>query len=227
MKTFRFLEDLVRADWSRPSVVTLVLANLVPVFGVLVLGWETFPLLFLFWAENLIIGAFNVLKMFLASPGSVWSWAGKLLYIPFFCCHYGIFTYGHGFFLIWAFGGGMKGDAVWPGPADFWQFAQDYHCGWALLALAVSHAVSFATNYVSSGEYKRAEVTQLMGQPYSRVIVMQITIVAGAMAMDKFHSPPVALLVLVALKIVMDLAGHLRERRKFAGELPPSEGPLD
>lgn len=41
--------------------------------------------------------------------------------------------------------------------------------------------------------------------------------------MMKLHSPPVGLLVLVALKILLDLAGHWRERMKFAGEPLPSE----
>lgn len=222
MKAFCLFEDLLHANRSRLSVVALVLANLVPVFGVLVLGWELFPIMFLFWSENLIVGMFNVLKMFLASPGSVLSWASKFFIIPFFCVHYGIFTFVHGFFIIWMFGGGMKGDGVFSGPADLWRFAQDHYCGWAVLGLALSHAISFVTNYIGSGEYKRAVVTQLMAQPYGRIIVMHITILAGGFAMMALHSPPVGLLVLVALKIILDLTGHLRERKKFADEFIPS-----
>src|SRR5690348_15210944 len=45
-------------DWRQPSVIALVLANLVPVFGVLALHWEVFPLMFLFWSENVIVGVF-------------------------------------------------------------------------------------------------------------------------------------------------------------------------
>ena len=68
-------------DWLRPSVIALLLANLVPVFGVVVPGWEVFPLMFLFWSENVIIGALNVLKLLIASPKSVSSWAGKFFNI--------------------------------------------------------------------------------------------------------------------------------------------------
>ena len=43
-------------------------AGLVPVFGVFWFHWEVFPLMFLFWSENVLIGLFNVLKMLTASP---------------------------------------------------------------------------------------------------------------------------------------------------------------
>src|SRR4051794_13280890 len=71
-------------DWRQPSVIALVLANLVPVFGVLVLHWEVFPLMFLFWSENVIVGVFNVLKMLVNQPASPAIWIGKLFVIPFF-----------------------------------------------------------------------------------------------------------------------------------------------
>jgi Family of unknown function (DUF6498) len=96
-------------DWRQPSVVALILANLVPIFGVVFLHWEVFPLMFLFWSENLIVGVFNVLKMLTANPSSPVSWLGKMFIIPFFCVHYGMFTFIHGIFVITLFGGGMKG----------------------------------------------------------------------------------------------------------------------
>ena len=43
--TLAHLRDI---DWRQPSVIALILANLVPVFGVLFLHWEVFPLMFLF-----------------------------------------------------------------------------------------------------------------------------------------------------------------------------------
>jgi hypothetical protein len=58
-----------RISCLQPSVVALVLANLVPLAGVFIFHWEVFPLLFLFWLENVVIGILNVLKMLFASPG--------------------------------------------------------------------------------------------------------------------------------------------------------------
>lgn len=212
----KFLGDISKADWQRPSVIALVLANLVPVFGVFCFHWEVFPLMFLFWSENVIIGAFNVLKMLLASPGSPASWIGKFFIIPFFCVHYGMFTFVHGIFVVALFGGGLK-PGGFPGPATFVEIARQNYLSWAILGLAVSRGISFATNYLANGEYKRASLQQLMAQPYGRIIVLHVAILGGGFLMMALHSPVAGLLVLIALKILFDLRGHFAERTKFSG----------
>jgi hypothetical protein len=204
----------------------MLLANLVPVFGVLCLHWEVFPLMFLFWSENVIVGGFNVLKMLCAAPVNPLAWAGKLFVIPFFCVHYGMFTFVHGIFVIALFGGGMKHGAGFPTPETFWHTMQEYHLGWAVLGLAVSRGISFATNYIGNGEYQRASLPVLMQQPYGRIVVLHLAILGGGFLMLALHSPVVGLLLLVALKIALDLRGHLAERKKFsAGETAGGAGP--
>ena len=213
----KFLGATTAADWLRPSIIALVLANLVPVFGVLCFHWEVFPLMFLFWSENVIVVAFNVLKMLTADPESPLSWAGKLFIIPFFCVHYGMFTFIHGVFVIGLFGGGFKPGAGFPTPATFWPIAQENYLGWAILGLAISRGISFATNYLGNGEYQRASLQQLMQQPYGRIVVLHLAILFGGFLMLALHSPVWGLLLLVVLKIALDLRGHFAERRKFAG----------
>lgn len=213
----KFFGETSDADWLRPSVIALVLANLVPVAGVFLLGWQIFPLMFLFWSENVIVGAINVLKMLMANPESPVSWAGKLFIIPFFCVHYGMFTFIHGVFVIGLFGGGFKPGAGFPSPETFWRVAQENYLGWAILGLAISRGISFATNYLGSGEYQRASLPQLMQQPYGRIVVLHLVILFGGFLMLAMHSPVWGLLLLVGLKIALDLRGHFAERRIFAG----------
>lgn len=203
------------SEWLRPTVLVLVLANLVPLFGVFVWRWEVFPLLLLFWFENVIIGVFNALKMLLASPGAALTWVAKLFLIPFFCFHYGMFTFVHGVFVVGFFGGAFRAGAPFPDLAFFWQQVIELKLMWAILGLAVSHAVSFAWNYLGHGEYQRASVPALMQQPYGRVVVLHLTILLGGFLMMALRSPVVGLVLLVALKIALDLRAHLRERRKF------------
>jgi len=178
--------------------------------------------MFLFWSENVIIGVINVLKMLTANPESPVSWAGKLFLIPFFCVHYGMFTFIHGVFVIALFGGGLRHGAGFPTPETFWQIAHENYLGWAILGLAVSRGISFVTNYLLNGEYKRASLQQLMQQPYGRIVVLHIAILGGGFLMLALHSPELGLLLLVALKIAFDLRGHFAERKKFAGN-PASE----
>ncbi|MBC8097190.1 MAG: hypothetical protein H7Y43_15390, partial [Akkermansiaceae bacterium] len=160
--------------WRLPSVIALVLANLVPVFGVLFLGWEVFPLLFLFWSENVVIGVFNVLKMLVCQPGSGMNWAAKLFFIPFFSFHYGMFTFVHGIFVVTLFGERSRSGMGFPGGETFWRVMQENHLGWAVLGLAISHGVSFVTNYLRNGEFQRTNPGALMAQPYGRIMVLHI-----------------------------------------------------
>lgn len=202
-------------DWRQPSVIALVLANLVPVFGVLVLHWEVFPLMFLFWSENVIVGGFNVLKMLANQPESPVMWIGKLFFVPFFCVHYGMFTYVHGIFVMGMFGDRFNHMRGFPNASGFWSAVTENKLGWAILGLAVSHGVSFVTNYIGKGEYQRVGLQQLMSQPYGRIVVMHIAILFGGFAVMALHSPTPALLLLVALKTAFDLGSHVGERKKF------------
>ena len=51
-----------------PSLLALGLANALPIAGVLLLGWKVFPLVLLYWLENVVVGGFNVGKLLLAQP---------------------------------------------------------------------------------------------------------------------------------------------------------------
>jgi Family of unknown function (DUF6498) len=50
------------------SAYALIAANLVPLFGVLFLGWDAFAIVAIYWAENVIIGVINLLKMLTCWP---------------------------------------------------------------------------------------------------------------------------------------------------------------
>ncbi len=212
----KFFGPITASDLRKPSVIALILANLVPIVGVLFFGWEVFPLMFLFWSENVIVGVFNALKMACAGGGGTAGQAIKFFLIPFFCVHYGIFTLVHGVFIIALFGGGLNHvGSPFDMPGTFWDTLQEYHLGWAILGLAISRGISFATNYLGKGEYKNLTAPQLMAQPYGRIVVLHLAIIGGGFLVMALHSPALGLLLLVGLKTLLDLAAHLRERVKF------------
>ena len=220
----KFSGDIFKANWRQPSVIALVLANLVPLFGVLIFHWSIFPLMFLFWFENLIIGLFNVLRMMAAVP-----FVNRVLPgIPFFCIHYGMFLVAHGVIIIDLFGGGigqypLLADPMlnfsWQATAMFlWQIIHENHLELAALGLAISRGISFVTDYLRSGEYRRTTAQRLFWQPYGRIIVLHIALIGGGILIKASHSPLVGLILLVVLKIALDLAGHLWERNKLAAQ---------
>ena len=46
---------MARLEWLTPSAWVLIAANLIPVGGVLLLGWGVFDVLLLYWTENVVI----------------------------------------------------------------------------------------------------------------------------------------------------------------------------
>jgi Family of unknown function (DUF6498) len=163
--------------------------------------------------------------MLLAAPENSFGWAAKLFMIPFFCVHYGMFTLIHGFFVIALFGHGTKIHLDIDHPhfhiighlaQELWCITQANGLGLAILSLVVSRGISFYSNYLRNGEYQRASLNQLMGQPYSRIMVLHLAILVGGVLMLGLDSPTAGLLALVALKTLLDLRGHLKERAKFA-----------
>ncbi len=199
----------------KPSVLLLVAANLVPLYGVFLFHWKVFPILVLFWMENVVVGIFNVFRMLVASPTKPVNWLVKVFMIPFFCIHYGLFTLAHGVFVFAFFSDYLTSSEILLDRDFVFQAIGDYQIVWAFIVLFISHAISFAVNYIGKGEYKQANFDILMSQPYTRVVIMHITIIAGGFLVASLGAPVFALLVLIFLKIFIDIQAHLREHKKY------------
>ena len=208
-------------------LLALLLANLVPVFGVLYLGWDVGAIVVLYWAENLIVGGYTLLKMLLS--GGV----GALGYMLFFCVHYGLFCAIHGVFVLelTQFAGEISSElpvASWPGPLALVQqlvyFGQQVLAAapeefiWACIALLLSHGASFLLLFIARGEYRRTSVDALMSAPYKRIAVLHIAVIAGGFLVVRLGSPLGLLLALVALKTGMDIMLHKRSHRAISGD---------
>lgn len=194
-----------------PSALVLIGANLIPLVGVLAFHWTVYSVLLLYWSENVVIGGFNILRMVFAQPQNVAADVSKVFLVPFFTFHYGMFTLVHGMFVVTLFGPGTRGFS----PAMLLTAVRQAGIGWGCLAVAASHAFSFAHNYLASGEYRNAAPYVLMFQPYARVMILHVTILVGGFLAQVMGAPLVTLVVLVGLKTAIDLYAHLAERRKL------------
>jgi hypothetical protein len=214
--------------WLTPPIVTLIIANIIPIWGVLYLGWDAFYIVLLYWAENLAVGFYNVLKMAMVKRNSLLGHIAKIFPIGFFMLHYGGFTGGHGFFVLTFFQKGGEpeflGAENWPCFFVFLQILINViraaysvipsGMKYAVLALFISHGISFGYNYIYKKEYASASINELMAMPYGRVVVMHIAIIFGGFITMSIGSPVGVLLVLIFLKIIIDVNFHIREHRK-------------
>ena len=223
---------------TKPSSLILIVANLLPLGGVLWLGWEVFDILLLYWTESVIIGVLNVLRMISSQSSNILSGlipvtrqqnmtaaleqvnlqlpmqAIKFFIIPFFVFHYGMFCFGHLSAVVGFFGRGNSNTSITASIPDisnssFWI---------AVGAIAASHLYSYINNFLGKGEYKRVGLGTLMHRPYGRIMVMHLSIILGAGGAIMLVNPLPVLLVLVVGKTVLDLRMHNKERRSFAFE---------
>ena len=157
--------------------------------------------------------------------GSVGEKAGRTL---FFCLHYGMFCLIHGIFVTSLFLSREQQEAAfaqesWRGPLvllqPLWQGAEAmglFSPGALLLplvALIVSHGVSFYTNYMRNGRYLTSRPEDSFMRPYPRMVVLHLFILGGAFFISSHGSAVPLLAALVIGKTAMDLALHRRSNR--------------
>lgn len=207
-------------------LITMIAANLVPIYGVLIFHWSVYYILLLYWSENVIIGFYNVLKMALAK-GDIAKQLGKLFVIPFFIMHYGGFVGAHGLFIMALAGPkteNLMGKMNWPCFLVFVQLLlnvlrQVYltiptNMKLAILAIFVSHGVGFVHDYILTGEYKTAKIDKLMNEPYKNIVLMHVAIIFGGFLTMAMGGPVGVLLVIVGGKTYVDAQLYLRRQQK-------------
>jgi len=204
----------------------MVIANLAPVAGVLILRWNVAAVIFLYWAENLIIGFYNILKTVFVPPSNPIVRPNKPVVIAFFCFHYGMFCLWHGLVLLTIFGAErgpgtpfpqeLPSGISWLGEL-FGTLLSPFWGGqllWPFLALAVSHGISFVQNYFRNGERKRITLADLMLNPYRRVVILHVAILVAGVFVAALRSPLPLLLLFVLLKIGLDIHIHNQSHRR-------------
>jgi len=197
-------EAEARSGWL--SVAFLVGANLVPLFGVMQLGWDLGQIMVLFWVENAVVGFYALAKL-----AVIQRW-GALVTGPFLLGHFGAFMAIHFMFVYYLFVRGISTKGPEP-EASIALGSLFAPLGTAILAIFISHGVSFFTNFLGRREYVGRTGQQQMAEPYRRLMVMHVTLIFGGMAIMALGQPVYALTLLVVLKIGIDLYSHLRERR--------------
>lgn len=181
-------------------VISLVAANLVPLVGVLFFGWDVGTILLLYWLESIVIGVLNIPKI-LSTSGNMFS---KVFDSAFFTVHFGGFCLAHALFLKEMFEIDISVAAL----------VSNSPISIAALSFFISHFVSMIFNHFGKGEYKARTTKQQMFTPYSRVMIMHVTILIGGILAHKFGAPVYTLLFLIGLKTVIDLTAHTKEHIK-------------
>lgn len=189
-------------DLNKSTLTLLCLANLIPLGGVILLGWDIGDIMILFWMESAIIGFFNILKMFCIS-GPV-----AIFYSIFFLGHFGAFMSVHLMFVFALF---IEAEGE---TSSLLEVIQIFQALWpAILGLFISHAFSFRLNFLGKKEYEKLNIGQQMQKPYTRIVLMHMTLILGGFLVLALESRILPLVLLIGMKIAADASAHIKEHR--------------
>ena len=205
---------------GRLPLITIIVSNLVPVFGILFLHWSMGSVMVLYWVENVMVGFFTILKMIFADS-QAGNWLARLGLILFFCVHFGGFCVVHLLFIVMLFLASSQ--HFLDVQAISWDLLNMLAGLWLpILAMFISYSVYFYHHYLGDGIYQRVTLTTLMVEPYPRIIPMHFGLIIGGFFILAIGSPIVIVLLLVALKTGAEVMAYQRSVAKWrapAGDL--------
>ena len=223
------------------SVLVGLIANLIPLYGVLYWGWDTFQLLMLYWMETVII-AFWTIRRIAHLPNDQLGTikvngkekaATHTTLCGFFTLHAGMFIFVHLVFLWVLFSGdwlkkvhGVAGffdelfiaDGLWL--ALIFMFVS----GWIAYRVSTSQGYPRAMErglypnkkIAPAAEAGADSVGSIVGGLYVRIVIMQIAIIAGAMLANSYGSMA-PLLIVIGFKTLADMAASIRGSSALKG----------
>lgn len=221
-------KKLSQSDWL------LIVANLLPVYGVWFHEWSAKEVFLVYCLETIIIGLFTILKLIITgsikkqddwtNQSDVTTKQPALLFILFFMVHYGMFvTVQMGMF----FGISGIGSEVNISFFNFfytWPKLVTKEAAIMLSAFIVSYSLKNLSEYILSGEYRTVSMNQVMFQPYGRIFIQQVTVILGSIFLS-FGAGKIFILIFSMIKIFFDVIVDFESiiRKVAKGELKSTE----
>ncbi|MEP1143129.1 MAG: DUF6498-containing protein [Henriciella sp.] len=218
-----FLNPNTLAQTYRDPMAWVILAvDLFPIIAVLTFGWGAVPLVFLYWLENLIVGAVALARMIGASVSSGIGGLVSMAFIgPFFIVHYGMFCFVHGVFVSVFADMESAVNSGFPSPVGLIEQALTSGANMPtfVLAIVAVQGVLFVQDFILRGEYRKTTIQAEMTAPYARIVVLHIGIFAGAFAMAALGEPMLGILALILLRALWGVVLTVRRRLRLDNAL--------
>lgn len=196
------------SDWF------LILANLLPLYGVWFEGWDAKQMFLVYCLETIIIGGYNVVKMMIVTldrKKDVWENSGGnktmvkgWFFILFFIVHYGFFVFVQtGIFA------GVSGLSSYDSfsPLSFIGKIFSYltpDAKTVLYIFIMMYGFRMLFDFILSGKYRNTSLGILMFQPYLRIFIQQFVVILGSMFLA-FGAGKIFMVIFVAIKIYAEL----------------------
>ena len=215
------------------SVLVGLVANLIPLYGVLYWGWDAFQLLMLYWTETVIVAFWTIVgitRVPVDQLGTI-NVGGRLrpathkLLCGYFTLVASLFILGHLAFLWLMFSGEWLKKV--PGTSSILRELYVADGLWlALIFMFVSGWISYLTSPPVVPRQRDAKQTtpeegsdavgEIVGGLFVRIAIMQVAIIVGGM-LAKAYGSMAPLLIVIGCKTVIDMGTRIRGSQPFPG----------
>lgn len=205
--------------------ISLILANIVTIVLAILGNWNVATVMFVYWAQSVIIGLFTVVSI-LGADSSVlaadlqkpvdkqggskkitpsFAWVYMYILAGFFSLHYGLFHWGYFTFIV---------DSGLFGNVNFDDTSLWLSCGFFFANHLYSHII-----YRHEGQKGAGYVNEQFFTPYQRIIPMHLTIIFGsivilALMVAGISSTMPVLVLFLLLKTYSDISAHRIKHHK-------------
>lgn len=191
-----------------PSLFGLIFSNVLSIVLALVFHWDLSEILWIYWAQNVIIGISNFIRIMSLKEFTTGGLKSNGRPVPetqkakrdtafFFLIHYGFFHLVYAVFL------GTRN------PINLANTEQTVFLLVAVLGFAVTHGYSLIHNKGDDFRHRKPNLGALLFYPYMRVLPMHFIILTGAF-LDGGATP-----IFMAMKTVADAGMHIAEHALF------------
>jgi hypothetical protein len=190
----------------------IIAANLVPLYGVLFMGWEPSIMFLVYCMETVIIGVFNVLKMaaitiFVRRNDSSVNFGDKKdtngwFIVLFFILHYGLFVFIQTQMFFHASNFLNDDSFIVSYSKVIGSLGHDGRL--VLLIFILSYTLQTINSFALSGQYKTISMGRLMFQPYTRIFIQQFVVIVGSMFLT-LGGGKVFMILFVVIKIIFEV----------------------
>jgi hypothetical protein len=205
-----FFQRILPGDFVlTPPVATLLAANLITIVLAVIEGWDLASVLFIYWAQSIIIGIFTIITLLTAgttppASGGRTSWKVRIFLAGFFMLHYGAFHWGYYSIIV--------EDGIF-GPVDFTNTGLWASCG----LFFANHLYSFLYHR-GIGEQPSLDPMEIFFRPYNRIVPMHMTIIFGGIVVLVLGFLGITtvmpvLVIFLAIKTYVDIGTHVQKHR--------------
>lgn len=192
------------------NLAAITAYTLIPLVGVLLLGWDWRSVLIFYWLGNISTGLAVLIDIFKLPPNSPnlaknnKGLAVRIGEAIFFCLHYGLFTLVHGVFVFVLTSNEFILNDTTP-PATPTLDIGEIIIAWALGTVLYLSLKSFDQRPATTSN-------GAIGAAYARMLTLHVSLIIGVFITVSLGAPSIAAIVLVLINFVVQVTGTVIAR---------------